>query len=685
MTQRTRPVLTASPAAALPRRAPSLLRRCSAALCLALALGLCLQPLDLAAAPVPGDGRRLTLASQIGGYTNAVAVQGQYAYLGVGPRLVVVSIADLTHPVMVGQTPMLPDIVSAVAPAGDYVYVAAGKAGLHVFSIANPAAPLEVGACPTLDVTYDVAVQGSYAYLADGRAGLRVVSVADPSSPLALGAYHGEDSWTFYTDVAVAGNIAFVIGSTLHIIDVSNPNAPSEIAEFQPYGLAQAVAVWGDYAYVTDEQFALNIVNIADPAAPLLVTRFVAFGQRSFVAAEGPYVYVGDRSHGLHIIDVTDPAAPAEVAGVETPYGLAAVAVAGPYLYLANQFSGLRVLNVAAPAVPVEVAAFSPPGAGLSLAVQGGYAYVSGGDRGLSIINVADSAHPYEVASYGAGWIGDAAVSGRYAYLVEHLHGLHILDISNPAVPRAAGYLAVPGARAIAVAGNHAYITRWSDGVDIIDVSDPAAPFVISHMNARLPPGAEHWGYTPSMERIVVDGTYAFILLDIPTGGTDFDLLQIIDVANPAAPATVAWFGGCTNEHMMGHLGGLAVSGSYAYVTFALGGLCIVDVADAAHPWVAGRHFVSPRQYETWAVAVSDGRAFVSLQSREWPELSDGLRVLNVADPATPHEDPFYATARTLGAFAVEGEYLYATAGDIGLLIYHLEPSAARLWFPVIH
>ena len=45
----------------------------------------------------------LEWASQVGGPTVAVAVQGAYAYVGFGPSLVVLDISDPTHLAAVGQ------------------------------------------------------------------------------------------------------------------------------------------------------------------------------------------------------------------------------------------------------------------------------------------------------------------------------------------------------------------------------------------------------------------------------------------------------------------------------------------------------------------------------------------------------------------------------------------------------
>ena len=50
------------------------------------------------------------LVGQVGGRVNAVAVQGNHVYLGVGPRLLVLDVSDPTTPILAGQTPVLPDV-----------------------------------------------------------------------------------------------------------------------------------------------------------------------------------------------------------------------------------------------------------------------------------------------------------------------------------------------------------------------------------------------------------------------------------------------------------------------------------------------------------------------------------------------------------------------------------------------
>ena len=44
---------------------------------------------------IPGQSDNVDLVGQLGGVTNDVAVQGEYAYIGLGPRLAVLDITEL--------------------------------------------------------------------------------------------------------------------------------------------------------------------------------------------------------------------------------------------------------------------------------------------------------------------------------------------------------------------------------------------------------------------------------------------------------------------------------------------------------------------------------------------------------------------------------------------------------------
>ena len=73
-----------------------------------------------------------------------------------------------------------------MAVASNFAYVADQEAGLRVISVANPAAPVEIGFFDT-QYAQGVAVGGNYAYIADWHFGLVVINIASPAAPVQVG------------------------------------------------------------------------------------------------------------------------------------------------------------------------------------------------------------------------------------------------------------------------------------------------------------------------------------------------------------------------------------------------------------------------------------------------------------------------------------------------------------------
>ena len=137
----------------------------------------------------PDDAKNVELVGQIGGTTHAVAIQGNYAYIGEGGRLTILNITDPQNPSVVGKTSLLQGVVEGVTVSGDYAYVADYKEGLRVIDVSDPTSPTEVGYYNTPGYAEDVAVSGDYAYVADGGGGifiLRFVSRWSICLPLIL-------------------------------------------------------------------------------------------------------------------------------------------------------------------------------------------------------------------------------------------------------------------------------------------------------------------------------------------------------------------------------------------------------------------------------------------------------------------------------------------------------------------
>jgi len=118
--------------------------------------------------------QNVELIGQIGSVVNAVAVQGQYAYIGVGPQLIILDISNPAAPSEAGYYDT-PGDAWGVAVVGNYAYVADGYGGLRIVDVSNPAAPTEAGFYDTVGEAKGVAVAGNYAYVADYDDGLVIL------------------------------------------------------------------------------------------------------------------------------------------------------------------------------------------------------------------------------------------------------------------------------------------------------------------------------------------------------------------------------------------------------------------------------------------------------------------------------------------------------------------------------
>ncbi len=420
-------------------------------------------------------------------------VEANYAYIGVGPRLVVADISDPKHLSAVGSANVLPCKLTDVAVADDYVFVASQRGGLRVLDLSDARSPKEVGSF---------------------------------RAPGAIAA------------VTATGNYAFAGGpDVLHVLDVSDPKALREVATCKTtLGPAASVALVGDYVCATADGKTLNTFDFSEPAIPkeigsyeLHAPTWQIVGTDGLVRSEttrivpsgGHLLVFGANRAGLDVYDLS-----CLTWAPRVPYLLPLAVVASIVLALLmfavrrpiNRYLLLPALIVVVlppallllvPRAPQVVGRFDPGGAFGGLAVAERYAYVVGDnpDRPASrllVVDLSDPTSPREVGSCELSQLGrasDVAVAGTHAYIVDGRHGLKVVDIADPAAPKAIGSyrasipipLPIPGgdpfdAQAVAVAGQYVLVTDGHWGMRILDVSDPASPKPVCFYDSPLGP-----------------------------------------------------------------------------------------------------------------------------------------------------------------------------------------------------
>ena len=238
------------------------------------------------------DEVNVTLAGHFGGTTEAVAVSGNYTYIGQGQDLVVLDTSNPATPSELSRLSIINNsVVEDITVSGNYAYVADNLNGLVIVNVSNKAAPTLAGSYDTAGEACGVAVSGSYAYVANKwhpdypNRGLVIVNISDPTASVLAGSYSIAGG---AYDVAVSGNYAYVASGSvayatdgsngLAVVDISNKTAPTLAGRYDANGLAYGVAVSGNYAYLSRGSGGLLIVNVGNKAAPTLAGSYNTSG-----------------------------------------------------------------------------------------------------------------------------------------------------------------------------------------------------------------------------------------------------------------------------------------------------------------------------------------------------------------------------------------------------------------------
>lgn len=609
----------------------------------------------------PGKARSAadtwTLLSQIGGKTQAVAVAGGIAYVGVGLRLSLFNVGSPTNPVLLGSSAPFAQDIQDIAVSTSRAFVAAGGAGVGIVDVSNTAHPNVLGTWKSSGFAEGIAVNGNTIYLADGPYGLRILDAANPSAILETGSAY---SFHYALDVAVSGNYAYVAagGSGLLVVNVADPAHPVELAQLNTPGWAYEVAVSGNIAYVADAWAGVAVMDISNPAYPAQIGHVATPGWALSLAASGASLYVGEGVDGVHILNISNPAALYET-GSYTGNGLIRrVAASGSTVYAADTDKGLRILNASNPAAPLQTAIAGQISDARRVAIAGSYAYVAAGNEGaMYIFNVSDPANPSQTGKYAAaGYASGVALNGNFAYLSTYVNTpnyLWVLNVSNPSKPGLTAVIPTSSvtpqpygaAMDVIVRGNYAYVPDELQ-LRIYDISAPAG----IHQQGQI-----YLNYdNNTASEVALSGNFAFVA-NAKAG------VRVIDVATPSNPLLVNTF------PVNGAAGSVATTADRLY-TGTGDTIYVVDITSPGVTLPLLGTYATPSQVAGLTISGSD--LFTSMGL-------GGIQVLNVSDPAHISVSAWLETPGFAWQSVLVGNLLYVADGSGGLLIFQKQAGAA--------
>jgi hypothetical protein len=580
---------------------------------------------------------------QVGGMIYALEIQGNYAYVGIGTKLVIWDITNPDQPLPVGESGILSGVVRDIELTGGQAYVAVGQGGVHILDVSTPSSPVELGSFSTYGQAAGVKVSGNYAYVASIFDEFRIFDITDPGSPTETGHYAG-----IYVaeGLDVVGGYAYVAsgGDGLQIIDVSDPTSPAWQGSY-PSTYAREVIVSGDYAYLADGYGNPNfvVVNVSNPVSPSQAGSYAAPGEGYDLAMDGSTVYLATWDNGIRFIDVSSPTSPNEIGYYNTSGRAEGVAVAGGYAYIADTWDGAKVVDISNPATPSLAYAYHSAGEAWDVVVAGTIAYLGDRNNGFYTIDISDPFNPEIMSYYPQAWSGTSevylAISNNLLYIVDR-DQLYLFNVSNPANPSFFGsYPSLTDPKGISIAGDYAYIADGENGLRVLDIQNPAN---ISEAGSLDTPD--------DLTDLVLSGDYAY-LADASQG------LRVVDIRQPASPAEAGSF------VPAGYSAGVAIAGHHAYLSAGWNGLRIINVSNPGTPTEVGFY----DEIIGHALAATEGIAYVVAS-----QFAATLQQLDVTDPLSPTLTAEYDLPLDSNRMKIADDRLYIAAGGGGLMIFQV-------------
>ena len=236
---------------------------------------------------------------------------------------------------------------------------------------------------------------------------LRIFDISDPEVPSVISQYEFADN---ILGLAMNRDAVYIANGHEGVqrLDVSNPSAPVVSGGSPTRGQANAIAVIGPHAFVADNSVGFDVVRVIDDVAR--VGEYLAIGFPRSIAAAGNFVYLVDQPEGLIVFDITTPESPEPIG--QLPLGGTRSRVFVPQwlpglpvptvICVASGRDGLQVVDVSDPTVPTIAAQVPTSGPPRSVVLRAQEAFVLS-ETTLEVFDLSDPMQPVRVASHNVG------------------------------------------------------------------------------------------------------------------------------------------------------------------------------------------------------------------------------------------------------------------------------------------
>jgi hypothetical protein len=620
--------------------------------------------------PVGQDAlRQLEFVGQIGGTTSAIALSGTSLVLNVGPRLVVVDVANRAQPRVLGQSDLLPGALKDITLSWPYAYAAAGPFGLLVFDLSNPAVP-RLAATLANERVDEVIVSGAMLYTFGQDRGLLVFDLGVPTDPVRVGGASVQRTGSAPSRMALDWPYLYVAAGRqgLLVYDVSNPWAPTRSGRFltetrdpmkRDTREAGSVALIDGYAYVgwvrpnSTSMYYVAGVSVVDKSqgSELTEVAFIQLRAGPRVSAYDGYLYAlssGTNASRLVIYDVSEPSLPQVAYEAQN---IDAVVAKNGTLYGVDD-GVVKVMEVASPGGPVDLGSTGTVGQPWNIVLDGTFVYTAGPRAGSQLLD-ASLPSRLRVVRNLPGEVKRVAIDSEHLYLRGAM-SLVVLKRNGTADPPAVSTIEnMPLPRDYGTEG-----FRWpymytlsGSSMSIWDLSSEAgAP--IAEARTLVSGRAKSLVVSPSGRRVYV---------------TSDDSVAIVDVTDPRRPSV-------DRRLSFENLNKIVATDTHLYAgigsTIPDEGRRGLSIWDVTNPGRARETTFIPMTGRSVLPTLSSGR----LLTRPGFGSQDPVHVFDLSDPSHPRDRSFELPPFTQGAFewVVQDDLVFVATGRDGIVVYRI-------------
>jgi CSLREA domain-containing protein len=576
------------------------------------------------------------------GYCPTATAYGDYVCIGNGTVMEILNVHTMQP---VGEL-VTESIVSNIAIAGTYAYIANWSDGFKVIDISDPTDPTLAAQISFEGQCWDLSIYEDLVYLGNDLDGLQIIDISNPLLPTITGSFLPDPAVGFeYTQVI--DTLAYAATKQgLYILDVSDPSNPvalgfsaSEFGSFR-------VHVVDSVAYLPESAAGIRMINVTDPTTPVEIGLFPTPDAALWIEIVDTIAYVAERFSGIQMLDISDLTAPDSVGMFPVEYA-DAINIQGDSLYLASSSWGFKLLDISDRLNPVLLNENPGGGYARDIYTTSTHSYAALRGLGVGVFTQGEEVAPEMIALLEMSNPNSLNGSGDYLYVIED-PDIHIIDVSDPLNPQIVSTWYDGSALTSYVVGDLLFVGGNPD-IQILDISDPFNPELIGTLDG-LP-------WVPF--DIKVNGRFAYV---VNRGGG----FWIIDIGDPTSPETVSGL------EIFDYAWRLDVSGQYAYIADRYSGsVRIIDISDPTNPFETSDIGLGWLSQDV----VCSGRYVYGLSA--W----DGVRIIDCADAYNPVEVGYFNTGGYAQRIHAVDGILYVADGGGGF--YKLQTDFKQRVFTV--